>query len=152
MAQPPIRNMMLGAVCDGQRVNVGTVPHGVRWKQVSMTDVIRMDDVYAAPDAKPAAAVDGAGMKWKDCSVCANVTLTSRAPATEVPAAFLMRAKLPWVSLMMKNLSDAQAAALRTVPGMGRTRIQSAKNARGELQEYVVANPQRCQEVKGHIA
>ena len=88
---------------------------------------------YGVQDAEPAGAVDGAGTKWKDCSVCADVTVTSGAPAREVPVAFLMQDKLPWVSLMMRNLSDAQAAAVRTVLGMDRAHIQSAKDARGEL-------------------
>ena len=50
------------------------------------------------------------------------------------------------------NLSDAQAAAVRAVPGMERAHIQLAKKATGELQEYVAAQPQRWQEVKGHMA
>ena len=111
-----------------------------------------IDDVYAAPDAEPVGAVDGAGTKWKDCSVYAGVTLTSGAPATEVRAAFLMQDKLLWVSLTMRNLFDAHAAVVRAVPGMERAHIQSAKKARGELQEYVTADPQRRQEVKGHMA
>ena len=32
MAQPPIENIMLGAVRDGHRVDVGTLPQGVQWK------------------------------------------------------------------------------------------------------------------------
>ena len=79
MAQPPIRNMILGAVPDGQRVDMGTLPQGVRWKHVSVTDVIRIDDVYTAPDAEPAGVVDGADTRWMDCSVYADVTLTSGA-------------------------------------------------------------------------
>ena len=35
---------------------------------------------------------------------------------------------------------------------MERAHIQSAKDARGELQAYVTANPQRWHEVKGHVA
>ena len=80
MAQPPIRNMMMGAVCDGQRV--------VQWKHVSVTDVIRIDDVYATPDPEAAGVVDGPSTKWMDGSVYADVTLTSGAPTTEVLAAF----------------------------------------------------------------
>ena len=53
---------------------------------------------------------------------------------------------------MMRNLSDAQAAAVRAVPGMERAHIQLAKNTRGELQDYLAADPQRWQEVKGHMA
>ena len=79
MAQPPIRNMMLGAVCDGQRVDVGTLPQRVRWKHVSVTDVVRIDDVYTAPNAEPAGVLDRSGTKWMECSVYASVTLTSGA-------------------------------------------------------------------------
>ena len=53
MAHPPIRNMILGAVHDGQRVDVGTLPQGVRWKHVSVADVIRIDDVYTMANADP---------------------------------------------------------------------------------------------------
>ena len=72
--------MMVGAVCDGQRVDVGTLPLGVRWKHVSVTDVIRIDDVYTTADAEPAGVVDLAGTKWMDSSVYADVTLTLGAP------------------------------------------------------------------------
>ena len=123
MAQPPIRHMMLGAVRDGQRVDVGTLPQGVRWKHVSVTDVIRIDDVYTTPDAEPAGVVDGAGTKWLGCPVSADVTLTSGAPATEVPAPFLTQDKLLWVSLTIRNLSDEQTAAMRAVPSMERAHI-----------------------------
>ena len=129
----PFRNMMLGVVRDGRRVDVGTLPQAVRWKHVSMRDVIRIDNVYTTADADPAGVVHGACTKWMDSSVYADVTLTSGAPATEVPAAFLMQDKLPWVSLMMRNLSDTQTEAIHTVRGMERANIQSAKDARGEL-------------------
>ena len=151
MAQPPIRNMMLGAVRDGQWADVGMLPQGLRWKHVNVVDIIRIDDVYAVPDAEQDAATDGAGTKWKDCFVYINVTLSSGAPVTDVPAAFLMQDKLLWVSFTMRSLSDAEVAALRTMPGMERAHVQSAKGARGEIQEYVVADPQRWQEVKGHM-
>ena len=52
----------------------------------------------------------------------------------------------------MRNLSDAQTAAMRAVPGMERSHIQSAKDARGELHAYVTTDPSRWQEVKGHVA
>ena len=68
-----------------------------------------------------------------DSSVYADVTLPSGATTTEVLAAFLMQDKLPWVSLTMRNLSDAQTAAIHPVPGMERAHIQSAKDVRGEL-------------------
>ena len=123
MAQPPISNMMLGAVRDGQRVDVGTRPQGVRWKHPSVKDVIRIDDVYTTANADPAGVVDGAGTKWMDSSVYVDVTLTSAAPTTEVPTAFLVQDKLLWVSLTMRNLSDAQTAAIRAVPGMERAHI-----------------------------
>ena len=71
-------------------------------------------------------------------------------PTIEVPAAFLMQDKLLWVSLIIRNLSDAQTAAVRIVAGMGRAHIPSAKDARSELWAYETANPQRWQEVKGH--
>ena len=149
---PDTADMMLGAVRDGQRVDVGALPQGVRWKHVSMTDVICIDDVYTTADADPAGVVDGACTKWMDSSVYTDVTPTSRAPATEVPAAFLMQDNLLWVSLTMKNLSEAQTAAIRAVPGMERAHIHSAKDARSELQTYVTADPQRWQDVKGHMA
>ena len=151
MAQPPIRNMMLGAVRDIQRVDVGTLPQQVRWKPVSVTDVIRSDDVYTKADGELVALVDGAGTKWMDSSVYADVTLTSGAPATKVLAAFLMQDKLLWVSRMMRYLSEVQTAAIRAVPGMGRAHIQSAKDTTGELQAYVTADPHRWQEVQGHM-
>ena len=144
--------MMLGAVRDGKRVDVGTLPQGVRWKHVSVTDINRIDDVYTTADADPAGFVDGAGTKWMDRSVYADVTLTSRAPATEVPGAFLIQDKLLCVSLTMRNLSDAKTAAIRAVPGMERAHIQSAKDTRSELQTYGTADPPRWQEVKGHMA
>ena len=143
MAQAPIRNMMLGALRDDQRVDVGTLPQGVQWKHASVTDVIRMDDVYTVPNAEPAGVVDRAGTKWMDCSVYADVTLISGAPATEVPAAFLMQDKLLWVSLMIRNLFDAQTAAICAMPGMPRAHIRLAKDASGELQAYVMADPHR---------
>ena len=152
MVQPPISNMMLGAVCDGQGVDVGTLPQGVRWKHMSVTDVIRIDDVYTAPDAEPVGVVDGAGTKWMDCSLYADVTLTPGAPAIEVPAAFLMQDKPLWASLTMRKLSEVQTAVIRGVPGMERAHIQSAKDAKGELKVYVTADPQRWKEVKGHMA
>ena len=123
MAHTPIRNLMPVAVCDGQEVDVGTLPQGVQWKHVSVADVIHIDDVYTTPDAEPAGVVDGAVTKWMDCSVCADVTLTSGAPATEFLAAFFMQDKLLWVSLTMRNLSDTQTAAIRAVPGMERAHI-----------------------------
>ena len=132
MAERPFRNMMLGAVCDGQRVDVGALPQGVQWKHVSVTDVIRIDDAYTALDAEPAGVVDWAGTRWLDCSMYDDVTLTLGAPAPKVPAAFLMQDKLLWVLLTMRNLSDAQTATVRAVPGMERAHIQSAKEARGE--------------------
>ena len=149
--QQVIRNMMLAAVRDGQRLDVGTLPQGVRWKHVSVKDVIRLDDVYPTVDADPAGVVDGVGTKWIDSSVYSNLTLTSGAPATQVLAAFLMQDKLLRVSLTMRNLSDAQMAAIHTVPGMERPHIQSIKDARSELQTYVTAH-RRWQEVKGHMA
>ena len=82
----------------------------------------------------------------------ADVTLTLGAPETKVPAAFLVQDKLLWVFLTMRNLSEAQTAAIREVPSMGRAHIQLAKDARGELQEYVTADPRRWPEVKGHLA
>ena len=85
-------------------------------------------------------------------SVYADVTLTSGAPSTEVSAVFLMQDKFLWVLLMMRNLCEAQTAAIRAVPGMERAHIPSPKDARGELQAYVTANPQRWQEVKGDMA
>ena len=63
-----------------------------------------------------------------------------------------MQDKLLWASLTMRNLSDVQTTAVRAVPGMERAHIQSAKDAKGELQAYVTADPQRWQEVKAHIA
>ena len=152
MAQPLIRNMMLGAVFDGQSVDVGTLPQGVQWKHVSVTDVIRIDDMYTALDAEPAGVVDGAGTRWMDYSVYADVTLTSGAPTTQVPTALHMHDKLLLVSLTMRNLSDAETAAVRAVRGMGRAHNQAARDARGELQAYVTADPHRWQEVKGHMA
>ena len=110
--------MMLGAACDGERVDVGALPQGVQWKHVIVTDVLRIDDAYTAPDAKPAGVVDWAGTRWLECSKYDDVTLTLGAPATKVPAAFLMQDKLLWVSLTMRNLSEAQTAAVRAVPGM----------------------------------
>ena len=133
-------------------MDVGTLPQEVRWKHVSVTDVIRINDVYTTANADPAGVVDGAGTKWMDSSVYAGGTLTSRAPATEVPAVFLMQDKLLWVLLTMRNLSEAQTAALRAVPGMETAHIQSAKDARSELQTYATADPERGQEVKGHMA
>ena len=94
MARPPIPNMMLEAVHDGQRLDVGILPQGVRWKHVSVTDVIRINDVYAAPDAEPVGTMDGAGTKYKDCSVYADATLTLGASTIEVLAAFFMQDKL----------------------------------------------------------
>ena len=123
MAQPPIRNMMLGAVRDGQKVDVETLPQGVRWKQVSVTDVIRTDKVCTSLDAEPVGAVDGAGTRWMDCSVYADVTPASGAPTTEVPAAFLMQDNLLWVSLTMRNLSDVQTGAMPADTGMERAHI-----------------------------
>ena len=124
-------------------MDVGTLPKGVRWKHVNVTDVIRIDDVYTTADTDLAGVVDGTGTKWMDSSVYADLTLTSGAPATEVPATFLMQDKLLWVSLTMRNLSNAQTAAIRAVAGMETAHIQfqSAKDARGELQAYVTANP-----------
>ena len=49
MAQPPIRNMFLEAVRDGQRLDVGTLPQGVRWKNVSVSDVTRIDEPPRPP-------------------------------------------------------------------------------------------------------
>ena len=72
--------------------------------------------------------------------------------ATEVRASFLMQDNLLWVSLMMRNLSDSQTAAIHAVPGMERAHIQSTKDASGELQAYVTGDPERWQEVKGHMA
>ena len=63
-----------------------------------------------------------------------------------------MQDKLLWVSFTMRNLSEAQTAAIRAVPGMERAHIQSAKDARGELQAYVTADPDGFKEVKGHMA
>ena len=103
---------------------------------MSVTDVIRIDDVYTTAGAKPAGVVDGAGTKWMDSSVDAYVT----------------QDKLLWVSLTTRNLSEAQTAVTHAVPGMERAHIQSAKDARGELQAYVTADPQRWQEVRGHMA
>ena len=133
--------MMMGAVRDGQRVDVGMLPQGVQWKHVSVTDVIHIDDVYTTAEAEPAGVVDGAGTKWMDNSVYADVTLTSGALAIEVLAAFLMQDKLLWVSLTMRNLSEAQTAAIHAVRGMERAHIQSAKDARGELEAYMMADP-----------
>ena len=125
--------MMLGAGRDGQRVDVGPLPQGVRWKHVSVTDVIRIDEVYTTADAEPAGVVDGEGTKWMDSSVYADVTLTLGAPATQVPAAFLMQDKLLSVSLMMRNLSEAQTAAIRAVrawrePTSSRPRTQEVSS------------------------
>ena len=142
MAQPRIRNMLLGAVRDAQRVDVGTRAQGVGWKHVNVTDVIRIDDVYLTPDAEPAGVVDGAGTKWMDCSVYANVTLASAAPTTEVPVAFLVQDKLLWVSLTMRNLSEAQTAAIRAVPSMGRAHIESA-NRRPQMDNVPRGGPHR---------
>ena len=138
-----IRNMMLRAVRDARGLDVGTLPLGVRWKHVSVTDIICIDDVYAAPNAKTTAALDGAETKWKGCSVYADVTMTFGTPASEVPAVFLMQDKLLWMSLTMRNLSNAQVAAGRTILGMERAHIRSAKSARAELQDYMVANPHK---------
>ena len=91
--------MMLAAVRDGQRVDVGTFPQGVRWKHVSVTNVIRIDDVYTTVDTDSARVVDGAGIKWMDSSVYADKRLSSGAPMTEVRAALLMQDKLLWVLL-----------------------------------------------------
>ena len=123
MAQPPIRNMMLGAVRDGQRVDVGTLPQGVRWKHASVTGVIRVDSVCTTADADTAVVVDGVGSNRMDSSVYADMMLTSGPPATEVLAAFLKQDKLLWVPLTIRNLSDAQTAAIRAVPGMERAHI-----------------------------
>ena len=144
--------MMLRAIHNGQRVDVGMLPEGVRWKHVSATDVIRINDVYTTAEADPAGVVDGAGTKWVDSSVYAEVTLASGAPATEVLVVFFMQDKLFWMSLTTRNLSDAQTAAVRAVPGMEWAHIQSAKDASAQLQEYVAADPQWWQEVKGRMA
>ena len=152
MAQPQIRGMLLGEVRDGQRVDVATLPQGERWKHVAIMDVVRIDDVYAVPDADETNTIDGAGTKWKDCGVYADVTLSSGAAATNVPAAFLMQDKVLWVALTMKTLSDAQTTAVRMVPGMERAHTGAAKQARTEVLEHVNADPQRWAEVRGHMA
>ena len=149
MAQPAIRNMLLGAVRDGQRVDV---PQGERWKHVGIVDVVRIDDVYAVPDADDANTTDGAGTRWRESGVYADVTLSSGAAATDVPASFLVQDKVLWVALTMKTLSDAQKTTIRMIPGMERAHIGTAKQARTEVLEYVNTDPQRWAEVRGHMA
>ena len=82
----------------------------------------------------------------------ADVTLSSGATATDVPASFLMHDKILWVALIMKTLSDVQTTAIRMVPGMEQAHTGAATQARAEIQEYVTADPQRWAEVRGHMA
>ena len=138
---PPICNMMPGAVCDGHRVDVGPLRQEVQWNHVSVMHVIRIDDVYMTPDAELAGVVDGAGTRWMDCCVYGDVTPTLGG----FPAAFTMQDKLLSVPLAMRILSDTQKAAIPAVSGTESAHIQSAKDARCELQAYMTADPQRWQ-------
>ena len=128
MAQPPIRNMLLGPVRNGQLVDVAMLPLGEHLKHVGMVHIVRIDDVYVVPDASPENTVDGARTRWKEDGVYADVTLSSGAPTTDVPVPFLMRDKILLVSLTMKTLS-AQVPVARIIPGMERAHVGSAKEA-----------------------
>ena len=63
IAQPPIRNMLLGVVRNGQWVDVATLPLGERWQHVGIVDVVRIDNVCAIPDASQENTVDGVGTR-----------------------------------------------------------------------------------------
>ena len=57
---------------------------------MGIVDVVRIDNVYAVPDAEDANTTDRAGTKWRESGVYVDVTLSSGAAATDVLASFLM--------------------------------------------------------------
>ena len=134
-------------------MDVTTFPQGERWKHVGIVDVVRIDDVYAVPDAEDANTTDRAGTKWRESGVYADITLCSGAAATGVPASFLMHDQVLWVALTMKTHSNAQTTAVRMIPGMERAHTGAAKqDGGGGVQEYVNADTQQWAEVTGHMA